>query len=458
MIYGNNTKIKRGVSLAAFVIFLFSSAFVFADPKDLDDIRHAIKAKGAKWHADKTSVSELSDEEKKRRLGGHEFEDLLAEALVTSETAPIPMIESSLAQVDWRSVEGFSYVTPVKNQGSCGSCWAFATTAGLESQVMIGTQGTQIDLSEQILVSCSGAGSCSGGSSATASNFLRDVGLPLETCFRYTAADTSCDNACLNWQDDTYKINGWHRASTDSITVEDMRNALYAYGPFIATMYVYNDFYSYRSGVYSYTSGSYLGSHAVLVVGYDDTLQAFIVKNSWGTGWGEAGFFMIAYSEVTGSSHFGYSAMVYDGYGDTPVPDPSPVPAPEPEPEPDPEPDPQPCSYSLSSNGATFKARGGKGSFTLYAQGSCPIESLTPTSSNSWVEIISTDHASSSISIGYFVYENSGDRRSAAIDVAGLSHIVKQLAAKTVRSKPDKVTRTERKSGRSLLRNWAPDK
>jgi hypothetical protein len=81
-------------------------------------------------------------------------------------------------------------------------------------------------------------------------------------------------------------------------------------------MYVYNDFYAYRSGVYSYTTGSYVGAHAVLTVGYDDEKQAFIVKNSWGSGWGEAGYFMIAYSEVGGTSRFGYSALVYDGYHD----------------------------------------------------------------------------------------------------------------------------------------------
>ena len=129
----------------------------------------------------------------------------------------------------------------------------------------------------------------------------------------YTATNNTCSNACLNWQDDTYRIIGWHSART---AVDDIKNALYAYGPVIATMYVYNDFFSYRSGVYSYTTGSYVGAHAVLAVGYDDTLQAFIVKNSWGSGWGEAGYFMIAYSEVTGTSRFGYSTLAYDGYND----------------------------------------------------------------------------------------------------------------------------------------------
>ena len=129
----------------------------------------AIKDKGAKWHADETSVSDLTWKEKKMHLGAQN-EDLLDEVFSSSETAPLPAVEGAPVTVDWRNTEGVSYVTPVKNQGSCGSCWAFATTAGLESQVMIGTGGMPIDLSEQILVSCSGAGTCSGGSSASASN------------------------------------------------------------------------------------------------------------------------------------------------------------------------------------------------------------------------------------------------------------------------------------------------
>jgi uncharacterized repeat protein (TIGR01451 family) len=246
------------------------------------------------------------------RLGLHEYEELLAEYLSSSESAPIPVVTAASSTLDWRNVEGVSYVSPVKNQGSCGSCWAFAVTAAAESQMMIATSGLPIDLAEQILVSCpGGGGTCSGGSPSTASSYVRDVGLPLESCFRYTATNNSCSNACLNWQDNTYRIIGWHIART---AIDDIKNALYAYGPVVTTMYVYNDFFSYRSGVYSYATGPYVGAHAVLAVGYDDILQAFIVKNSWGSGWGEAGYFMIAYSEVTGTSRFGYSTLAYDGY------------------------------------------------------------------------------------------------------------------------------------------------
>lgn len=412
-----NTASRKYFSFAILFFLLVSSTLVYAQPDDLDQIRDAIRIKGAKWHADKTSISVLSEKEKKMRLGNREDEDIIVQALSSPETAPIPQIEGAPVTLDWRDAVGISYVSPVKNQGSCGSCWAFATTAGLESQYMISQGGMPIDLSEQILVSCSGMGSCAGGSSASASSYIRDVGLPLESCFRYTATNNLCSNACLDWQNSTYTIKGWHSAGT---TVDSIKSALYAYGPVVSTMYVYNDFTSYRSGVYSYTSGSYLGAHAVLVVGYDDAQQAFIVKNSWGSGWGEAGYFMIAYSEVGGTSRFAYSTMAYDGYGD--VPDPNP----------DPDPTPPACSYSLSSTGARFKAGGGAGSFSLYATGTCSLNSISPPSSDgSWLRISSTSTGSNIMQVSYTVAENTDSARSATISVGGLSYTVKQLAART---------------------------
>lgn len=198
---------RTSIIFIAAVLLLISSAFVYASAEELEQIRHAIKAKGAKWHADETSVSGLRWKEKQLRLGASEYEDWLAEILSSPETAPVPELEGAPYTIDWRNVGGISYVSPVKNQGSCGSCWAFATTALLESQVMISNGGMPIDLSEQILLSCSNAGTCSsGGSPSIASNFIRDVGLPLERCFKYTATNNSCSNACANWQYNTYSL------------------------------------------------------------------------------------------------------------------------------------------------------------------------------------------------------------------------------------------------------------
>jgi len=179
MIRTRNAVFRTSVILTVAFLILISSAFVYASPEELEQIRHAIKEKGAKWHADETSMSVLTDKEKKMRLGSNENEDLVAEFLSSPETAPVPAVEGAPATVDWRNVAGVSYVSPIKNQGSCGSCWAFAAAAGLEAQVMIATAGMPIDISEQILVSCSGAVSCSSGSSATASSYIRETRMPL---------------------------------------------------------------------------------------------------------------------------------------------------------------------------------------------------------------------------------------------------------------------------------------
>jgi C1A family cysteine protease len=397
------------VSVAVALALLIVPEFARADKEELEGIRHEIKAKGARWHADETSVSVLSAREKKMRLGLKEDEDLAAIVGETSELAPIATVEGAALILDWRNVEGISYVSPIKNQGACGSCWAFAVTAALESQAMMGTSGTQVDLSEQILVSCSGAGSCSGGYSTTASNYIRDVGLPLESCFKYTATNNSCSNACSNWQAYTYKVIGWHRATTMPYPerVQDIKNALYTYGPVVASFFVYNDFFYYRSGVYSYTSGSYAGAHAVLIVGYDDTNQAFIVKNSWGTGWGEAGYFMIAYSEVGGTSNFAYSTVAYDGFGDTPPPE------------------PPTCTYMLSPTGSAFNATGGTGSFTVSTQSGC---SWSASKVDDWVTINSGSSGEASGQITYSVIQNTGPVRTATITVQGQQYTITQQA------------------------------
>jgi C1A family cysteine protease len=407
-----SAKILRSsiISMAAVLALLLAVPLAQANTDELEQIRHAIKAKGARWHADHTSVSGLSHKEKKMRLGAFEQEYVEPDF---GDTTPLSLLTAGSPALDWRNVEGVSFVSPVKNQGSCGSCWAFAVTAALESQVMIATGGMPIDLSEQILVSCSGAGSCSGGSSATASSYIRDVGLPLESCFGYTGTNNSCSNACLNWQDYTYRVIGWHGASPSTITVDDIKNAVYTYGPVVATFYVYNDFFSYRSGVYSYTTGSYVGAHAVLVVGYDDVGQAFIVKNSWGTGWGEAGYFMIAYSEVSGTSHFGYSALAYEGYGDNPTPPPEPPPA---------------CTYSISPTAKNFKASGGRARVNVSSQGGC---SWTATSDVSWVIITSGASGTGNGTVSYTVEPNSEPvSRSATLNIAGMAYTVKQQGVK----------------------------
>jgi len=306
-------------------VLMVLPASAYAGPDEVSYINAAIHAKGGKWIAGETSVSRLPPEERNMRA-----------RLVKPTSVDGPVLSASDTPValgttlDWRDYNGNSYVTPVRNQGSCGSCWAFATAASLESSTIMkgNTPGYDLNLAEQILVSCSGAGSCGGGSIGGASNFIQSTGLPYESTYPYTGTNGACSNAAPNWQLSDYRITSWSYVATSSPTVDGLKNALATYGPLVTTMAVYNDFFSYRSGVYAYATGSLAGYHAIQIVGYDDVAQCFTCKNSWGSGWGEAGFFRIAYTELTSPTQFGDYTIAYLNSAPTPPHRRRPLPAP----------------------------------------------------------------------------------------------------------------------------------
>ncbi len=288
-----------GISVFLLTFILLS----FANAAELDEIKDAIKKEGAQWVAGETSVSKLSLSERKKRLG------LLTSPSGTQQEALALASVALPSSLDWRNYGG-NYVTSIKDQGNCGSCWAFATTAALESRKVRANNmsGFDINQSEQVLISCGGAGNCNGGYIDFASNYIRDAGLPAESCYPYTATNGSCSSACPTYRTLTYNILSWGYIAK---TVNDMKTALYNYGPVVTTMAVYSDFYSYTGGIYSYTSGGFVGNHAVLAIGYNDAGQYFIVKNSWGTGWGESGYFRIAYSQLSSVVNFGNQVIAY---------------------------------------------------------------------------------------------------------------------------------------------------
>jgi hypothetical protein len=187
--------------------------------------------------------------------------------------------------------------------------------AALESGYCIAanTPGFFLDLSEQALVSCVSAGyGCSGGDPMSAAEFLLSQGTCTEACFPYTGTDGDCADACPGWRDHALKITGY--AYVDH-TIGALKTALLQ-APLQVGMNVFSDFYYYRSGVYEFSGGSDMGGHAVLAVGYVDTPGKygggyFIVKNSWGSGWGDGGFFLIGYSQVDGPVGFGQLAHAY---------------------------------------------------------------------------------------------------------------------------------------------------
>jgi len=243
------------------------------------------------------------------------FVDVFSNGLVgTLETPP--------ANLDWRSKT--NKFPNIKSQGNCGSCWAFATVGTLECAIAI-VDGNKVDLSEQYLVSCNRFGwGCNGG--YFAHMYHKDVrgkcsdsdlpGAVLESEYPYTAIDSQC-KCNLNHG---YLIDDWaYIDSSNSIpTVDAIKQAIYEYGPVSVAVAVDNAFHGYTGGILEGAATVNI-NHAVILVGWDDDPGYWILRNSWGMGWGEDGYMRIKY----GSKNVGFAACFIDYKSSSP---PSPPP------------------------------------------------------------------------------------------------------------------------------------
>jgi inhibitor of cysteine peptidase len=221
--------------------------------------------------------------------------------------------------------------TPVRDQGNCGSCWAFGTVGALESAIMI-YDGQSKDLSEQYLVSCNTDGwGCSGGWWAHDYHEWKippgesAAGAVYESAEPYVADDIPCDGPYAHNE----TIDSWAFIGGESSvpTVDAIKQAIADYGPVSAAVCVNTDFQSYTGGVFNPRRPCNQINHAIVLVGWDDSDGAWILRNSWGPNWGEDGYMRIAY----GKSQVGYSAnyVVYGG-GTIPTPTPTPTTTPDP--------------------------------------------------------------------------------------------------------------------------------
>jgi len=225
-----------------------------------------------------------------------------------THTPPKVLKDNLPASKDWSM-----YDTPIKNQATCGSCWAMAAVALVEN---LGKQTglSEQDLSEQVIVSCVGNGTgCGGGSSDQALKYIKDKGLPPEDCYRFSATNGNCNSKCQTprflEKVSQVEIN----VTNGSPTVDQLRSALQK-GPFVVYLDAYSDFGDYRGGIYKYRSGicNQCG-HLVLLVGYNDSERYFRIKNSWGTSWGEQGYGRISYDNVGGITKFGSYGVTASG-------------------------------------------------------------------------------------------------------------------------------------------------
>ena len=206
---------------------------------------------------------------------------------------------------DWReatynNVTG-NWMTPVKRQRGCGSCWDFAAHGALEAIINIrsNTPELDLDLSEQYLLSCAKIGGCGGSNAFLAYTYMATVGGTIyESCFPYTADDeTPCSDKCSDWMEKRVPIidfGVWIKPNSDFL-----KSCIVTHGPVVTGMVSTEGFHRYNGGIFEEPGDeSFLEiNHEVVLVGYNDEQDYWICKNSWGKSWGEKGYFRIAYGE-----------------------------------------------------------------------------------------------------------------------------------------------------------------
>jgi C1A family cysteine protease len=296
-------------------------------PEPLAQLRATLAEQGDPWLAGETTVSRMSEERRLALLGvplpteeeiaarDGQAETMAAAArgtagmVVALADAPSASLPVSF---DLRNVGGRNYITPVKDQRGCGSCVAFGIVASMEStaEYTRGAPGLDLDLSEAHLyhVHAKARGyTCASGS--WPDDLFTDAantGVTFEDYFPYNDAGTVNLNA--DWPNRLAKAQG-----VTDLTANPgaMKQHIYARGAINACFIVYTDFFNYRSGVYKHTTDDVAGGHCVALIGWDDAQGCWIGKNSWGVGWGDSGYFRIAYGDSFIEDYPGSRPTVY---------------------------------------------------------------------------------------------------------------------------------------------------
>ncbi|MEB3184429.1 MAG: C1 family peptidase [Cyanobacteriota bacterium] len=272
----------------------------------IDDMIRQINANiSAGWNATHNQFSTLTREEIQSRLMNRIFHSEVKTVLEPELRGPVP--DSFDSRQKWGSC-----IHPVRDQMQCGSCWAFSASEVASDRLCIASQ-TDVILSPEYILECDHLDKgCQGGELNTVWNFLTNTGTVSDACQPYTSGTGvvgKCPKTCI----DSSQPVMYKAKSNKAVGKKDMQMEIMTNGPIQGAFSVYQDFMHYKTGVYSHTTGSLLGGHAIEIVGWgvsSDNVPYWICKNSWNTAWGQQGYFWIK----RGTDECGIESNAYTGY------------------------------------------------------------------------------------------------------------------------------------------------
>ena len=281
-----------------------SKSVIVEPPEQIEELQQWVYAQGYNYTVAENWITALPPEERQRLCG---YKPL------TPPTEPPPenvgfrtmdeipksgMVgQPPVGQPPSYDAMALGYVTPIKSQGSCGSCWIFGATTDFESDVLLNESVSNLTLNfaEQEVGDCNiwysagGYSLCSGGNAHMTTNYFTKHGSANETCHPYAATNQTCQNCPI-----LKNVNNWRiiTGSGGESQINTIKNAILNYGPVYSTIYASDPgFGNYKSGVYEYWGPEGV-NHAIQIIGWDNSLLhshgngAWLIKNSWGTVWG----------------------------------------------------------------------------------------------------------------------------------------------------------------------------
>jgi cathepsin B len=295
-----------------------------AKPKPFltESLVNEINSAKTTWKAEPSKFMSWSEESIKRLMGVRpEYFEQIKLVAPIEHKVPEDLPDNFDARVQWPNCPSLK---EVRDQGSCGSCWAFGAVEAMTDRICTASKGAQnFHISAEDLVSCcdSCGFGCDGGFPQSAWSYYKTTGLvtggnfdskqgcepyTIQACDHHTTGKykpcgdeqptPDCKKQCIDGYSIPFAKDKHFGQSVYSVrSVKQIQTEIFTNGPVEAAFTVYADFLTYKSGVYKHTTGSVLGGHAVKILGWgeENSTPYWLVANSWNEDWGDNGFFKI---------------------------------------------------------------------------------------------------------------------------------------------------------------------